>query len=377
MEIVQNLTLSVSTLLAVMLLPFLYFVIQARYGYYWVVRKRLETYLLVAACLVGAVIIWKATIQRPTSGFELQLLLLHLAGPILTLLICGQTSPERAAAKAAAHEAKKGENSLGFKPTRKEVDRITWDDIVIDDELKTEFMSVIELLKNPGEAHKYGIEVPKGILLNGPPGTGKTTIAKAIANTANLSFFALKMDEVVSKWVGESEKNLSQLFNVAQKYSPSVIFIDEIDSIGKERSGKGQQWSENLLNHLLQLIDGVVKTEGLYVIGATNRADLVDSALKRAGRLNKVIEIPAPDADGRFQLFQLNLAKLHLEECVNITELVDATDGWTGADIKAICNQAGLNAFKRESGEKKRSYAVSRKDLYAALNEFLQQKAAA
>src|SRR5690606_12336614 len=103
---------------------------------------------------------------------------------------------------------------------------------------------------------------------------------KAMANTANLSFFALRMDEVISKWVGESEKNLTKLFKAAQRYAPSVIFIDEIDSIGKQRSGKGQQWAENLLNHLLQLIDGVVKTEGLYVIGATNRVDLVDSALK-------------------------------------------------------------------------------------------------
>jgi transitional endoplasmic reticulum ATPase len=250
------------------------------------------------------------------------------------------------------------------------VEVITWRDIIIDEDVKRELQSVVELLKDPGTAERYGIKVPRGILLNGPPGTGKTTIAKVIANEAGLSFFSVQADEIISKWVGESEKNLSRLFHTAAKQAPSIIFIDEIDSIAKSRAEGNAQHSDNLLNHLLQLIDGVVSRDGVYIIGATNRADLVDVALKRGGRLNKVIEIPLPSQQAREQLFSMFLSKLPLSELVDTVRLAHLTDGRCAADIREICNQAGLNAFKRESTRGSRQYSVTARDLESAVEEW-------
>lgn len=255
-----------------------------------------------------------------------------------------------------------------------QVEKITWDDIVIDKSLESELRSVVELLRDPGAAVAYGIKLPKGILLNGPPGTGKTTLAKVVANEAGLSFFSLQADEVISKWVGESEKNLTRLFQTAARSAPAIIFIDEIDSIAKNRSEGNAQHADNLLNHLLQLIDGVVSREGIYIIGATNRADLVDPALKRGGRLNKVIEIPLPSQAAREKLFSMFLAKLPLSELVDIPDLARRTQGRCAADIKAVCNQAGLNAFTRESTSENREYLVTPHDLENAVNEWTRSK---
>jgi len=259
------------------------------------------------------------------------------------------------------------------QPLNGQIEKITWDDVIVDDELKRELKSVVALLKDPGTAHRYGISVPKGILLNGPPGTGKTTLAKVIANDANVAFFALQLNDIVSKWVGESEKNLTRLFKTAARHAPAIIFIDEVDSIGKSRAEGNAQHADNLLNHLLQLIDGVVKQEGVYIIAATNRADLVDPALKRGGRLNKVIEVPLPAKEARAALFELYLQKLPLSGPVYVAALAEATKGKNAADIKEICNQAGLNAFKRESARGSREYTIAPVDLDKALDEWLQQ----
>ena len=384
MEFLNYFSPSEISLLYVSFVPFLYFVYHAKFAHRPAFTKQLDL-IFTTACIAGAVlylILFALAYGAGVRGFgPFRMAMLHVSPLILSLLITSRARTIRTAlaqvsgSQGGSGGGKKGkEEGYSPAPMNKEVENIGWDQLIINDELKTELISVVELLKDPSTAKKYGIESPKGILLNGPPGTGKTTIAKAIANNAGLSFFVLKMDEVVSKWVGESEKNLSSLFEAAVKHSPAVIFIDEVDSIGKSRSGN-QVWADNLLNHLLQLIDGIIKREGLYIIAATNRADLVDSALKRSGRLNRVIEVPLPDYPSRIQLFALYMNKLKLQDSVDLGILAEITEGKSAADIKEICNQAGLNAYKRESTtSKRRDYVVTYEDLEVALSQFVSEK---
>jgi len=371
MENLSPLPLSLQTLLAASFLPFLYFFYHKQYRYRPDLVKMWDFILTLASLLVMAVVLVNfAKMGEGWKNSDLVLLnILHLMPSFLCFMILSSGAPSGRQPQGGTRDARAGEE-IKPVPINSGVEKIGWNDLVIDKELREELHSVVDLLKDPKTTKRYGIEIPKGILFSGPPGTGKTTIAKVMANSAGLSFFVLRHDEVVSKWWGDSEKNLSRLFEAAQRHAPSLIFIDEIDSIGKTRSGE-QAFTDNLLNHLLQLIDGVVKTEGIYIIGATNRPDLVDEALKRAGRLNRVIIIPRPDFTARQKLFELYLSKLSLEEDLDLSVLAEITDGKSGADIKAICNQAGLNAFKRESGQKKRDFVVTHEDMKAALSAFL------
>lgn len=374
MDLLHSIPLTLTSLLLFSAVPFLYFAYHIKYWYRGDFLKRFDFGLTLVTSLLSILVLIKlATSPNLRDWTSVQVHLLHLAPLVLTLLITAHGRGTLRAGQPRAPRAEKTESSPTYnpQPLNREIERLSWSNLIIDPELQQELVSVIELLKDPKTAHRYGIEPPKGILLNGPPGTGKTTIAKVMANTAGLSFFVLRMDEVVSKWVGESEKNLTKLFQAAMKHAPAVIFIDEVDSIGKNRSGSGQQWAENLLNHLLQLVDGVIKTEGLYIIAATNRAELVDDALKRSGRLNRVIEVPLPGLEARQRLFDLYLSKLTLEPGLPLQQLAEFTQGCSPADIKDICNQAGLNAFKRESGGKRRDYVVSGQDIQAALNSVL------
>ncbi len=379
-EFFLHLSFSISTIAACMAVPFISVIARLKYWYRPAVVQRLEFVAAGIALVFGVFVVLKAA-ERMKDGaprnLEFGLLILvHLLPLVLSLLLA--YTPNRGAGVRNGDVRAAGEGSgtdYSPIPLNNRIENLTWNDLILPGTLKDELRTIMELLRDPESAGKYGIEAPKGILLNGPPGTGKTMIAKVIANTAGLSFFAVKLDEVVSKWVGDSEKNLSKLFLAAQAHAPSVIFIDEVDSIGTSRSGE-YKWADNLLNHLLQLVDGVVKTRGIYIVAATNRADLVDPALKRAGRLNRVVEIGLPDFEARIRLFQLYLGRMALAEDIDVEMLAAATEGRSGADIKEICNQGGVNAFHREGKETRRQFRVTAADLEHAVEEHLNSRRA-
>jgi transitional endoplasmic reticulum ATPase len=372
---IREIELSEVTMLGTFVLPFLYYGYQAKF---WFDTSRLQLcdfLLQVASVVLGVVLLIKlyyAVIDGEVGAVPL--IVAHMCPLVLASLAISKGKGSTSSYNKDGSSSTGGKSSTEYDPRARndEIDTVAWEDLIIGQQTKDELQSVINLLKNPKSAKDYGIALPKGILFNGPPGTGKTTIAKAVATMAGLNFFVLRANEIVSKWVGESEKNLTKLFENALRHGPSIIFIDEIDSLGKKRSDSGASHNDNLLNHLLQLIDGVLKSEGVYVIGATNRADVVDDALRRAGRLNRVIEIPLPDYDSRRKLFQVYSRKLRLAHDVNIELLARVTDGNSGADIKAICNQAGLHTYQREQAlpQKQRSLIVTSEDIQAALAMF-------
>ena len=229
-----------------------------------------------------------------------------------------------------------------------EVPSIKWDDIGGLESVKSELREAVELpLLKPDVFKRLGIRAPKGFLLYGPPGTGKTLLAKAVANESNANFISVKGPEVLSKWVGESEKAVREIFKKAKQVSPAIIFMDEIDSIAPRRGASMDSGvTERIVNQLLTSMDGIEVLNGVVVIAATNRPDIIDPALLRAGRFDKIIYIPPPEEEGRLKILEVHTKKMPLAKDVNLQEIARKTDGYVGADLENLCREAGMMAYR-------------------------------
>ncbi len=227
--------------------------------------------------------------------------------------------------------------------------KVKWDDIGGLEDAKRLLREAVELpLKKPELFKKAGIKPPKGILLYGPPGTGKTLLAKAVANEAEANFISVKGPELISKWVGESEKRIREIFKKARMLAPSIIFFDEFDSISKVRGSSLTDATERMVNQLLTEIDGMEELEKVTVIAATNRPDLIDPSLLRPGRIELKIEVPLPDEAARLSILKVHTRDMPLADEVRqlLPEYAKRTEGWSGADLEALAREAGMNAIR-------------------------------
>ncbi len=213
-----------------------------------------------------------------------------------------------------------------------------------------ELREVVELpLKNPKLFEEIGIEPPKGVLLYGPPGCGKTMLAKAVAAESNATFIAIVGSELVQKFIGEGARIVRELFELARKKAPSIVFIDELDAIAAKRIDIGTSGEREVQRTLMQLlaeIDGFRPLDRVKIIAATNRIDILDPAILRPGRLDRIVEVPLPDFNGRIEIFRIHTRRMKLAENINFQELARMTDGFTGAEIKAVVTEAGYNAIR-------------------------------
>ena len=229
------------------------------------------------------------------------------------------------------------------------IPKITYEDIGGLKDAIQKVREMIELpLKHPELFERLGIEAPKGVLLHGPPGTGKTLLAKAVANESEANFISVKGPELMSKWVGESERGIREIFRKARQAAPCIIFFDEIDSIAPVRgSSIGDSGvTERMISQLLTELDGLEELRDVVVIGATNRPDMIDTALLRPGRFDKLIYIPPPDLEARKEIFKIHTRRKPLAPDVSIDKLAEMAEGYTGADIAAVCRTATMLAVK-------------------------------
>jgi len=247
-----------------------------------------------------------------------------------------------------------------------EVPTVHWDDVGGLEEVKQELKEAVEWpLKHPEIFKRMGIKPPKGILLYGPPGCGKTLLAKAVATESEANFITVKGPEVFSKWVGESEKAIREVFRKARMAAPAIIFLDEIDSLVPRR-GLGFADSgvtERVISQLLTEMDGIVTLEDVVVIAATNRPDMVDPAVLRPGRFDRLIYVPEPDERGRLQIFKIYTKNMPLAKDVNLEALATVTKYYSGADIEAVCREAAMQALRRDINAKE----VTMRDFEEAL----------
>jgi 26S proteasome subunit P45 family len=230
-----------------------------------------------------------------------------------------------------------------------------------------EIREAVELpLKRPELFTRIGIEPPKGVLLYGPPGTGKTLLAKAVAHETNAHFMRVVGSELVQKYIGEGARLVRELFDLAKKKAPTIIFIDEIDAVGASRTEANTSGDREVQRTLMQLLAGMdgFETRGdVKIIGATNRIDILDKALLRPGRFDRIIEIPLPEEDGRLSILKVHTRGLTVDESVDLVEVASLTEGRNGADLRAICMEAGMFAIRNDRE------AITRTDFLAAIEK--------
>jgi transitional endoplasmic reticulum ATPase len=255
---------------------------------------------------------------------------------------------------------------------------ITWDEIGGLNEVKAELAEAIEWpLKYADLFDQADVKPPKGLLLYGPPGTGKTMIAKAVAATSEANFISIKGPELISKWVGESEKAVRETFRKARQASPCIIFFDELDAVAPRRGGSegDSHVTERVISQMLTELDGLEDLKGVVVIGATNRPDIIDEALLRPGRFDRILEVPVPDEESRKEILKIHTSKKPLDhDTVNIDKLVELTDGYTGADIAAMVNAAAMSAIKEHMMTNVNNENEIKEETRAKTREYIKEK---
>lgn len=265
-----------------------------------------------------------------------------------------------------------GVGALGRKAPPRPVElegakRTTFEDVAGIDEVEGELNDVVDFLKNPQEYRKMGARMPGGVLLAGPPGTGKTLLARAVAGEAGVPFFSASASEFIEMIVGVGASRVRELFAEARKVAPAIVFIDEIDTIGRARGGGsgmgGHDEREQTLNQILTEMDGFSGSEGVVVLAATNRADVLDPALTRPGRFDRIVQVSPPDRGGREAILKIHTRQIPLSEDVSLGQVARTTPGMTGADLANLANEAALLAVKRKKSE------VNQTDLSDALEK--------
>jgi transitional endoplasmic reticulum ATPase len=258
-----------------------------------------------------------------------------------------------------------------------EVPDVRWDDVGGHASLKARLIESVEWpLQYPHLFEQAGTRPPKGVLLSGPPGCGKTLLAKAIANESKVNFISVKGPALLSKYVGESEQSVREVFRKARQASPCIIFFDEIDALVPVRgAGSDARVAERVLSQFLVELDGIEELKGVLVLGATNRLDMLDPATIRPGRFDEVVEIPLPDEKDRADIFGVHLRNKPVEDGIKPSELASRTDGFTGAEIASVCNGAALTAVRRAVAKLKENpgdtakVVITRSDIESALAE--------
>lgn len=242
------------------------------------------------------------------------------------------------------------------------IPNVKWDDIGGLEDVKRQLREVVEWpIKYPNKFKKMGITPPKGILLYGPPGTGKTLLAQAIASETNMNFIAVKGPELLSKWVGESEKGVRRVFKRARLAAPSIIFFDEIEALVPQRGLDASGVMDRVISQFLTEFDGISRLNDVIVIGATNRPDLIDRALLRPGRMDLLIYVPPPDREARLSILKIHTRGMKLADDVNLERLAELTEYYTGADLAAVVREAAMNALRRNLDAE-----------YITMNDFLE-----